>query len=101
MRQSTMAIAATIAGIALASCAVGPNFRPPEAPGTTAYTVTALPPETTASPIAGGEAQRLVPGQEIPAKWWTLFHSPALDQLIRQALADNPTLAAAQASLRA
>jgi NodT family efflux transporter outer membrane factor (OMF) lipoprotein len=59
-----------------------------------------LAPETAAAPGPGGAAQRLVPGQEIPAQWWTLFHSSALDQLVRRALADNPTLAAAQATLR-
>ncbi len=101
MRQVRMVIVATIAGIAMTGCAVGPDYRAPEAPGTTAYTATALPPETAASPGAGGASQRLVPGQEIPAQWWTLFHSSELDQVIRQALADNPTLAAAQASLRA
>ncbi len=95
-----IAIASMIVGVAVIGCAVGPNFRPPEAPRTNAYTAEALPLETASAPGAGGAAQRLVPGQEIPAEWWTLFHSPSLDQLIRQALADNSTLAAAQATLR-
>ncbi len=86
--------------LALIGCAVGPNYHMPEAPAVTAYTSTALPPETAAAPGPGGAAQRLVPGQEIPAQWWTLFHSAALDQMVRQALANNPTLAAAQATLR-
>jgi outer membrane protein TolC len=38
--------------------------------------------------------------QEIPAQWWTLFRSEALDQLIRAALAQNPNMAAAEAALR-
>ena len=37
------------------------------------------------------------PGRDIPGEWWRLFHSEALDRLIRQALADSPTLALAQA----
>ncbi|MFP5240225.1 MAG: efflux transporter outer membrane subunit, partial [Acidobacteriota bacterium] len=41
-----------------------------------------------------------VEGSDIPAQWWTLFHSEALDQLIRRALADSPTLASAEAALR-
>ena len=92
-------IVAAVVGVAF-GCAVGPNFRPPEAPSTNTYTSTTLPSETVAAPGPGGAAQRLVPGQEIPAQWWTLFHNEALDQLIRQALANNPTLAAAQASIR-
>src|ERR1700690_2818551 len=96
-----IAAAAMFAGLALTGCAVGPDFRSPEAPDVKAYTETAiLRPEKTSVPMAGGTAQRIVPEQEIPAQWWTLFHSAALDQLVRQALADNPTLAAAQATLR-
>jgi NodT family efflux transporter outer membrane factor (OMF) lipoprotein len=95
-----MAVLAVIAGAALTGCAVGPDFHTPEAPAATAYTETAMPPETAASPGPGGAAQRLVSGQEIPPQWWELLHSPALDQVIRQALANNPTLAAAQAALR-
>ncbi len=95
-----IAVLAAIAGAALTGCAVGPDFHTPEASDATAYTATAMPPETAASPGPGGAAQRLVPEQELPAQWWTLFHSAALDQLVRQALADNPTLAAAQATLR-
>jgi NodT family efflux transporter outer membrane factor (OMF) lipoprotein len=94
---------AAIAGLvslALAACAVGPNFRQPEAPKTNVYTAKALPEKTAAAPVAGGDAQRFVLGQDIPAQWWAVFHSDALDQLIRQALTDSPTLAAAQAALR-
>ncbi len=94
-----IAIAAVVIGAAY-GCAVGPDFRPPEPPSTTDYTSTTLPPETVAAPGPGGASQRLMPGQEIPSQWWTLFRSDALDQLIRQALENNPTLAAAQASLR-
>ncbi len=98
--RATIAIGTMAAGSVLAGCAVGPNFHRPAAPTTTGYTVTALPPETAAAPGAGGGAQRFVSGQEIPEQWWTLFHSPTLDQLIRRALTDSPTLAAAQATLR-
>lgn len=83
----------------MGGCAVGPNFQRPESPKIGAYTESALPAET-AAPDHGGVAQRFVRGADIPAQWWTLFQSPALDQLIRCALANNPTLAAAQATLR-
>jgi len=39
-------------------------------------------------------------GADIPAQWWTLFRSPALDRLVRAALDDSPTLAKASAKLR-
>jgi NodT family efflux transporter outer membrane factor (OMF) lipoprotein len=51
-------------------------------------------------PSFGGDAQRFVHGRDIPSLWWTLFQSKSLDSLIRQSLAESPTLAAAQAALR-
>lgn len=93
-------IIVTAVGAILNGCAVGPNFKPPEAPATDKYTSTPLSAETASAPGPAGASQRLVAGREIPAEWWTLFHSEKLDGLIRQAIADNPTLAAAQATLR-
>jgi NodT family efflux transporter outer membrane factor (OMF) lipoprotein len=83
----------------LAGCAVGPNFKRPEAPSANSYT--ARPIETTSSTpnIAGGEAQRFVAGLEIPAQWWDLFHSKPLNDLIERSLTNNPDLKAAQAAL--
>ncbi len=86
--------------VLLAGCAVGPNFRPPEAPDTHAYTAEPLSAETPSSPGTGGASQRLIPGGDIPGQWWTLFRSAELDQVMHQALAGNPTLAAAEATLR-
>jgi NodT family efflux transporter outer membrane factor (OMF) lipoprotein len=50
--------------------------------------------------VAGGEPQAFLYGRDIPAQWWTLFRSESLDGVIRRALADSPTLSAAQAALR-
>jgi NodT family efflux transporter outer membrane factor (OMF) lipoprotein len=88
-----------LSGTMLAACAVGPDFHAPQPPAAQTYTETPLPQQTAAAPVAGGGAQRFVPQQDVPALWWTLFRSEALDQLIRQALQDSPTLAAAQATL--
>jgi NodT family efflux transporter outer membrane factor (OMF) lipoprotein len=94
-------VAVAVVGLIVTGCAVGPDFRTPEAPSTSKYTTTAvLQPETAAVPTAGQIVQHLEPGQEIPAQWWTLFRSEALEQLIGQALANNPTLDAAKATLR-
>lgn len=84
----------------LSGCAVGPDFRPPEAPETDAYTPSPAPSETESAPVAGGEPQSFLYGRDIPAQWWTLFRSESLDGVIRRALADSPTLLAAQAALR-
>jgi len=98
--KSAIRIAPAMIAAAIAGCAVGPDFKEPEAPPVKSYTRTALPAETESTPGRAGAAQRFAVAQEIPAQWWTLFHSDALDRLIRQALADSPSLAAAQATLR-
>ena len=49
--------------------------------------------------MAGGEAQQFVEGRDIPAEWWTLFHSKPLNDLIERSLKNNPDLKAAQAAL--
>src|SRR6185437_9109251 len=85
---------------AIAGCMVGPDYRTPPAPDTNAYTASPLPQQTASSPGAAGLPQRFVPGQDIPATWWALFHCEPLDALIRQALTNSPNIAAAQAALR-
>ena len=89
-----------LAGLGLSAC-VGPDFERPPAPAAEGYTADALPPQTAAAEGSGGTAQRFVAGRDIPAQWWTLFRSPALDGLIKQALAANPTIQAGEAALRA
>jgi NodT family efflux transporter outer membrane factor (OMF) lipoprotein len=84
----------------LAACAVGPDYRAPEAPVATAYTEKPQPERSESAPVQGGDAQRFEVGAKISADWWTLFGSPDLDALIRTALSGQPTIAAAQAALR-
>jgi NodT family efflux transporter outer membrane factor (OMF) lipoprotein len=91
---------ALLFALSLAGCTVGPDFHKPEAPNVNAYTPAPLPEATSTAPGAGGESQRFVFGEEIPAEWWTLFRSEALDKLIRRAMGNNPTLASARAALR-
>ena len=93
-------VAVVAAGI-LNACAVGPNFKAPEAPHTAGFTPAGqIAPETPAASLPGGEAQRFVAGMDIPGQWWTLFQSAELNALIERALANSPTLQAAQAALR-
>jgi NodT family efflux transporter outer membrane factor (OMF) lipoprotein len=90
--------------LALAGCAVGPDFKTPAAPQVAdaahPYTPTPVPAQTASAPGTGGAAQQLGLGQDIPAQWWQLFRSDPLDRLIRSALEQSPTLASAQATLR-
>lgn len=86
--------------LVLASCAVGPDFHSPAAPNASRYTERPIPAKTVSTTGVAGKAQHLNLGQDISAQWWTLFHSPALNQLISRGLTNSPTVAAAQAALR-
>jgi NodT family efflux transporter outer membrane factor (OMF) lipoprotein len=95
----------TGSGVALlamlaAGCAVGPDFKRPDAPQAQGYTAAPLPAQTAAARGEAGKAQAFRNGADIPAQWWTLFHSPKLDTLVEQALRANQDVAAAQAALR-
>lgn len=94
-----MVTGAVAAALLLAGCAVGPDFHKPAAPDAKTYTSTPLPAQTASAPLAGGNAQRLESGADIPGDWWTLFQSPPLNALIERALQNNPDLAAARAAL--
>jgi NodT family efflux transporter outer membrane factor (OMF) lipoprotein len=74
----------------LAGCAVGPNFKRPNAP-------TAANP---APPQAAG-LQSITFGGDVPADWYTVFHSQSLNTLVQEALRANPNLEGARHSLLA
>lgn len=94
------------AAIALSGCAVGPDFKTPEAPTIARYTETPMPEQTADVPTvaSGGAAQKWVSGEAADVlrgePWWTLFQNAALNELIEQALTNSPTLAQAEARLR-
>lgn len=89
---------------ALGGCkVVGPDFREPapqSVPESHPYTLGPMPAQTASAPVMSGVAQRFTASDEIPARWWRVFRSEPLDQLIRAALANSPTLVAAEAALR-
>jgi NodT family efflux transporter outer membrane factor (OMF) lipoprotein len=95
--RAILTLAATMVA---AGCAVGPDFRPPAPPDVTSYGRPSLHSTTASADVPGGEAQRFVAGGELAGDWWTLFQSPALNALVDRALRANPTLVAAQQSLR-
>jgi len=91
MSPTTKLIATLLAASSLTACAtVGPNFRAPDSP-------------KTASTLGAGEtapaAARLDAEAANAGPWWTALNSPELDDVIRQALKDSPTLAEADATL--
>jgi NodT family efflux transporter outer membrane factor (OMF) lipoprotein len=100
MKRSAGHVGIAVATAALSACAVGPDFHAPAAPQTAHYTPSPAPTTTEASPGRTGAAQTLIEDRDIQADWWTLFHNPQLDELMRRALQDNPSVQAAQATLR-
>ncbi len=79
--------------VGLGGCAaVGPNFQRPAAPTTTGYAMAGE---------HGPLLQHTTIGAEVAQDWWSAFHSPDLDRTMRQALADNPDIQAADATLKA
>jgi NodT family efflux transporter outer membrane factor (OMF) lipoprotein len=77
----------------LGACMVGPDFKTPETQAAPTYAAsgdTPLPAD-----------QQLALGKKIEGDWWAAFRSPALDAVIKQALADNQNIAAAKARVAA
>lgn len=70
----------------LAACATGPDYAAPLPPGADSGAFV-----SSASPAFTQEAP--------PADWWRLFDDPALDGLVREALAANKDVAVARANL--
>ena len=100
-RTTALSVAA---GLALSACAVGPDFHTPEAPkvadASHPYTPAPLPAMAASGASPAYVPQHFVDGQDISATWWEAFQSPALNALVQAALANSPTVAAAQATLR-
>ena len=96
LRNSIFALVA----LAMSGCMVGPDFQRPDAPQTPRYTESPLEQQTVSAPGTGGAAQRFVDGADLPAQWWSLYRSEPLDRMIRDGIADSPTLAQARATLR-
>jgi NodT family efflux transporter outer membrane factor (OMF) lipoprotein len=87
-----------IALTATACGAFGPDRNPPHLALPVHYAAAA---ETQRLPPADGVAQRLAGGEHPLAEWWSLYQSDALDGLVREGLANSPSLAVAQSTLRA
>ena len=93
----TAKCAALVVGLALSGCAVGPNYAPPAPPQADGYG----PGVADKRIAADGATQQVELGRPTDPKWWRLYGSPALDDLVAQGLHDSPTLAAAREALSA
>lgn len=83
--------------IVLSACAVGPDFKPPSSPTVTSYTKRHFSQSLYAG--RGQQKQSLVMGKTIANEWWQLFQSPEINELVKQAIANNQSLDAAMATL--
>jgi len=88
----TLLAGISVGALLLTGCmTVGPDFKPPAATTSDSYAM--------AGDIANkGQLQTDV-GAKVLDDWWTLFQSPGLDKLMRQAIANNLTLEQAREHL--
>jgi NodT family efflux transporter outer membrane factor (OMF) lipoprotein len=80
----------------LTSCAVGPDYRKPDAPTSDRYTPTPVLMPSISAPEA---AQQFSSGTKIGTQWWKLFQSDELDKVVDLAIQGNPTVESARATL--
>lgn len=79
--------------LSLSACAaVGPNFARPDRAGADAYAMAG---------DLGPSGLRLTDQARDATSWWSVLGSEKLDAVMRQAIATSPTLAEADATLRA
>jgi NodT family efflux transporter outer membrane factor (OMF) lipoprotein len=90
---------AAIAAAILAGCTVGPDFNRPDPPAADRYTV--APHTVGQTPASDADRQTVKLGSALAEDWWRLFESDALNDIVRQALANNRSLASAAATLAA
>jgi NodT family efflux transporter outer membrane factor (OMF) lipoprotein len=88
VRIGALALAALVTG-----CVSGPNFETPKAPDTDSYAMD--------GDLAAPDTIRLAPSADAPTEWWTSLKSEAIDAVVAEAMANNFTLARADAALEA
>lgn len=98
--QCKLVAGLSLAMALLAGCTVGPRYHAPAPPTVATYTPEPQPKETVGASGWAGSPQHLSQSADIPAQWWTLFHSQGLDAMVREALDNSPTLAQATARLK-
>jgi len=84
MRRMLKSLLNSVALLAVAGCAVGPNYVAPKTAGPTGF--------VSAAPAIAAQAPP-------PAQWWKLYNDPALNSLVQDALTQNTDLQVAAANL--
>lgn len=100
LRLRVARAATIVSALSLPGCAVGPDFLGPPTPEGAGYTSGKFSPVTQSAAAAGGASQRLVAGRDVPGEWWRLFRSKQISALVAEAVANHPTIEAAEAALR-
>ncbi|WP_409283821.1 efflux transporter outer membrane subunit [Pseudomonas protegens] len=100
MNQHTLRLIGVASLMALAGCAVGPDFVRPPLSNDASYGQAGQQGPTVTTAVSGGLSQSVVVRMDVSAVWWQLFESPELTALVEEALRRNPDVEAAQASLR-
>jgi len=99
MRMSSRrlpAVVTILAALGAASCAVGPNYKRPEAPIPAAFKESATP---APAPEEWKKAQPR--DGEARGKWWEIYGDPVLNDLEEQVSVGNQTIALAAANFEA
>ena len=88
-RATALCGAVLLCAALLQGCAaVGPDFHPPQPAASRGFPTQAL-----GDPGPGAPRQVADVRAELPADWWRLFQSDALDRLVEEAQAHNWSLA--------
>ena len=83
--------------IALAGCAVGPNYRTPKTPTPEGFVAAG----STATAVGGGNAPAATAAPVDLATWWHALKDPELDSVIARAISGNPDVLIALDRLQA
>lgn len=96
--ERRLAAATALAALVAAGCAVGPNYKRPEAPVPAAFKEEAPAGSPAAAPDRWKPAQPR--DSVLRGKWWEIFGDPALNALEEQVTVSNQTIAQAEARFR-
>jgi NodT family efflux transporter outer membrane factor (OMF) lipoprotein len=91
--------ALVLTSLLAAGCTVGPNYVQPPDPSQATYVRPGS--DSAGHNAASDRAQTVALGKTPPDDWWTLLGSEQLDRLVKLALANNQSLASAEAHLQA